>query len=85
MQKITVRRTCVTDIPLLIDLQKQIYPDIPPWSQGKLRDQLEAFPRGQLIAESPEGVLGCASSIIVAWDDWAESTQLERNYQFGHF
>ncbi len=72
MTEITVRKTCADDIPLLITLQKQIYPDIPPWSEGKLREQLEAFPRGQLVAEGPDGLLGCASSIIVAWDDWAE-------------
>ncbi len=72
MEKITVRTTCPADIALLIALQQQIYPDIPAWSAGKLREQLDAFPRGQLVAEGPEGLLGCASSIIVAWDDWAE-------------
>lgn len=68
----TVRKTCEEDIPLLIALQRHIYPDIPPWSERKLRGQLEAFPRGQLVAEGPGGLLGCASSIIVSWDDWAE-------------
>jgi len=72
MSKIMVRQTSAEDIPLLIALQKQIYPDIPAWSEGKLREQLDVFPRGQLVAEGPEGLLGCASSIIVAWDDWAE-------------
>lgn len=57
MSKITVRQTSTEDIPLLIALQKQIYPDIPPWSEGKLREQLEMFPRGQLVAEYPEGLL----------------------------
>jgi len=72
ISKITVRQTSAEDIPLLIALQKQIYPNIPPWSEGKLLEQLEVFPRGQLVAQCPEGLLGSASSIIVAWDDWAE-------------
>lgn len=72
MPNFTVRKTCPDDIPLLIALQKQIYPDIPPWSESKLREQLDAFPRGQLVAEGPDGLLGCASSIIVSWDDWVE-------------
>ncbi len=72
MPNITVRRTCAHDLPLLIKLQKQIYPDIPAWSEGKLREQLDAFPNGQLVAENTDSLLGCASSIIVSWDDWAE-------------
>ena len=73
MTEITVRKTSADDIPLLIALQQQIYPTIPPWNESKLREQLQMFPPGQLVAEGPDGLLGCASSIIVAWDDWAES------------
>ncbi len=72
MSNITVRQTSAEDIPLLIALQKQIYPDIPPWSKGKLLEQIDIFPRGQLVAQSFGELLGSASSIIVAWDDWAE-------------
>jgi GNAT superfamily N-acetyltransferase len=72
MTEITVRKTTADDIPLLIALQRQIYPTIPPWNESKLREQLLMFPRGQMVAEGPDGLLGCASSIIVAWDDWAE-------------
>jgi len=73
MTEVAVRETSADDIPLLIALQKQIYPTIPPWNESKLREQLQMFPPGQLVAEGPDGLLGCASSIIVAWDDWAES------------
>ena len=68
-----VRNTRVEDIPALIALQARVYPTIPPWSQRKLREQLEVFPQGQIVVETDDGVAGCASSLIVLWDDWAES------------
>jgi hypothetical protein len=68
-----VRRTQPEDIPKLIALQKRVYPEIPPWTRVKLEKQLEVFPQGQLTAECDGEVVGCASSLIVAWDDWAET------------
>lgn len=68
-----VRNTRVEDIPALIALQARVYPTIPPWSQRKLREQLEVFPQGQIVVETDDGIVGCASALIVLWDDWAES------------
>lgn len=68
-----VRHTRPEDIPGLIALQARVYPDIPPWSRRKLAEQLDVFPQGQIVAESDDGLIGCASSMIVLWDDWAES------------
>lgn len=68
-----VRHTREEDIPALIALQAHVYPTIPPWSQRKLREQLEVFPQGQIVVETESGIVGCASSLIVLWDDWAES------------
>jgi GNAT superfamily N-acetyltransferase len=73
MKRPIVRRTQAQDIPELIALQARVYPSIPPWSQRKLREQLEVFPQGQIVAENEDGLVGCASSLIVLWDDWAES------------
>ena len=47
--------------------------DIPPWSSHKLQEQLSVFPQGQIVAENENGLVGCASSLIVLWDDWSES------------
>ena len=71
--KINVRNTRPEDIPELIALQARVYPGIPPWSRRKLREQLEVFPQGQIVAEGENGLVGCASSLIVLWDDWSES------------
>jgi len=73
MNEVTVRQTRREDIPELIALQTRIYPTIPPWNRIDLQEQLLTFPQGQVIAEDKNGVLGCASSIMVAWDDWSES------------
>lgn len=73
MNTVSVRQTRPEDIPALIALQSQVYPDIPAWSQRKLQDQLEKFPQGQIVAETEDRLVGCASSLIVLWDDWAES------------
>lgn len=68
-----VRHTKKEDIPKLIELQRRVYPSIPPWTRAKLANQLEIFPAGQLTAECNGEVVGCASSLVVLWDDWADA------------
>ncbi|HRP97597.1 MAG TPA: GNAT family N-acetyltransferase [Rhodocyclaceae bacterium] len=74
MASVSVRHTRESDVPALIALQKRSYPpDMPPWSRTKFCQQLATFPQGQLVAEYDGRVVGCASSLIVLWDDWCES------------
>ncbi len=73
MSPIRIRSTRTEDLPELIALQKRVYPDIPPWSLQKLQAQLAIFPQGQIVAEDDNGLLGCASSLVVLWDDWSEN------------
>lgn len=73
MSRINVRHTTAEDLPALIALQTRVYPDIPPWDLKKLQQQLQIFPQGQIVAENENGLVGCASSLIVLWDDWSES------------
>ena len=73
MPNTRVRHTRPEDIPALIKLQARVYPAIPPWGRRKLAEQLDVFPQGQLVAENEDGLIGCASSLIVLWDDWADS------------
>lgn len=72
VENVITRRTRVDDIPELIALQSRVYPKIPPWSERKLREQLLAFPQGQIVAEKDGSLVGCASSLIVLWDDWSD-------------
>lgn len=73
LKKPRIRPTRPDDIPALIALQARVYPSIPPWSRRKLGEQLAIFPQGQIVAELDDRIVGCASSLIVLWDDWAES------------
>jgi GNAT superfamily N-acetyltransferase len=68
-----VRQTQFSDLPALIALQGRVYPDIPTWDLNKLHEQLETFPQGQIVVEGDNGLVGCASSLIVLWDDWSDA------------
>lgn len=70
---VQIRNTQLEDIPALIALQKRIYPDIPSWEPEELARQIQTFPQGQLMVEMDGEVVGCASALVVVWDEWAEA------------
>lgn len=72
-KKLLVRHTRIEDIPPLIALQGRTYPSIQPWTEARFRHQLEVFPQGQIVAQLDDRIVGCASSLVVLWDDWAEA------------
>lgn len=72
MTKLIVRPTTSSDVDPLLKLQTQIYPTIAPWKRDQLRHQLEVFPEGQLVAVLNERIVGCASSLIILWDEWSD-------------
>ena len=72
MPKIQVRATTAADIDSLIQLQTQVYPSIEPWRRDHLMQQLEMFPQGQLVAIADGKIVGCASSLVILWDEWAD-------------
>jgi predicted amidohydrolase/GNAT superfamily N-acetyltransferase len=64
------------DIPAIIDLQRRIYPEALAWSVDELKTHLAVFPEGQFVAVDETGaVVGSASSLIIDWDDYAESAK----------
>jgi predicted amidohydrolase/GNAT superfamily N-acetyltransferase len=65
------------DIPAVVELQARIYPDrMLAWSPEELSRHLAVFPEGQLVAVDEAGrLLGSASSLIIDWDDYAESAK----------
>jgi ribosomal protein S18 acetylase RimI-like enzyme len=76
-----VRPTTAADIPAIIDLQRRVFPKMPPWSEKQLLSHLDTFPEGQAVAATPDGrIIGSSSSLIVVWDDfddlasWTEVT-----------
>lgn len=72
MTKLIVRATTPTDVDSLLRLQSEVYPTIAPWRRDHLRQQLEIFPEGQLVAILNDRVVGCASSLVILWDEWSD-------------
>ncbi len=83
--KVTIRHTQLHDIPALIDLQDRVYPHIDPWEPEQVANQLDQFPQGQIVAEYDGKIVGCASSLIVSWDEWYEAHTWTEITDNGHF
>jgi len=72
--KFCVRQMTLDDVIGVIELQVRAFPGLPPWRPDQLTRHLEVFPEGQLVVSGPDGrILGSASSLIIDWDDYAES------------
>lgn len=80
---VKVRNTIKSDIPKIIDLDKQSFPFLAKygniWKQEELNSHLEIFPEGQFVAVEPDGtVVGSASTLIVSLDpEYKEHTWLD--------
>jgi predicted amidohydrolase/predicted N-acetyltransferase YhbS len=73
---ITIRQMAADDVPAVVEMQSRVYPEKMAWSSDELLHHLEVFPEGQLVAANAEGqIVGSASSLIIDWDDYAESAQ----------
>jgi predicted amidohydrolase/ribosomal protein S18 acetylase RimI-like enzyme len=69
-----IREMTLDDIPAVIELQVRAFPGLPPWRPEQLENHLRVFPEGQLVACDADGcILGSASSLLIDWDDYAES------------
>lgn len=70
--KITTRRWKESDIPSIVKLQSESYPNFPRKDLCDARNylfQLTAFPDGQYLAEINGEIVGYATSLIIQIDD----------------
>ena len=73
---VAVRQMTKDDLDGVVALQRKVYREDFAMSEGELLRHIEAFPEGQLVAVDGAGrVLGSASSLIIDWDDYAESAR----------
>ncbi|MBZ5661914.1 MAG: bifunctional GNAT family N-acetyltransferase/carbon-nitrogen hydrolase family protein [Acidobacteriia bacterium] len=73
---IAIRRMTGADIQAVVSMQRRVYSEALAWSAEELTHHMEVFPEGQLVAVDERGqVLGSASSLIIDWDDYAESAR----------
>ncbi len=74
LDKFLVRQMTLDDVSSVIELQARAFPGLPPWKAEQLARHLEVFPEGQLVVSDSTGrILGSASSLLIDWDDYAES------------
>jgi len=70
----SVRQMTREDVSGVIELQLRAFPGLSPWNPDQLEHHLEVFPEGQLVVSDSTGrILGSASSLLIDWDDYAES------------
>jgi predicted amidohydrolase/GNAT superfamily N-acetyltransferase len=73
---IVIRQMTLEDIPAVVELQSRVFPDQLSWSADELQRHLAIFPEGQLVAvEETRKIVGSSSSLIIDWDDYAESAK----------
>jgi predicted amidohydrolase/GNAT superfamily N-acetyltransferase len=74
--KVTTRQMLLSDIQAVVDLQGRVFPGMLRWTEGELTKHLSVFAEGQLVAVDECGnIIGSASSLIIDWDDYAESAK----------
>ncbi|HUK29825.1 MAG TPA: bifunctional GNAT family N-acetyltransferase/carbon-nitrogen hydrolase family protein [Candidatus Acidoferrum sp.] len=74
--RILTRPMTPEDIPAVIALQSRIYPEELVWSPEELQSHLAIFSEGQTVAVDDTGkVMGSSSTLIIDWDDYAESAK----------
>jgi predicted amidohydrolase/GNAT superfamily N-acetyltransferase len=74
--KTTIRRMTTPDIPAVVELEECVFPQMMAWTSEELTRHLSVFPEGQLVAVDESGkIIGSASSLIIDWDDYAESAK----------
>lgn len=72
MPKLIIRQTRPEDIDALVRLQREVYPNIAAWHRDRVVQQIEMFPQGQLVAYYDNRLVGCASALVIRWDEWAD-------------
>lgn len=72
----TARQMTAADIPAVVQLEERVFPEMLAWTSEELMQHLAVFPEGQLVAVDESGkLIGSASSLIIDWDDYAESAK----------
>jgi predicted amidohydrolase/GNAT superfamily N-acetyltransferase len=75
-----------TDISGVLELQSRVFPETLRWTADELIQHLSIFAEGQLVAINEQGaIVGSASSLIIDWDDYAESAKWSSITGHGRF
>ncbi|MFT5354709.1 MAG: hypothetical protein ACI9KE_001917, partial [Polyangiales bacterium] len=75
--RLVVRPLTFDDIDVVIEIQRECFPDIPPWNPGNLRDHIATFPAGQIGIELDGVLVASSSSLIVEGKSFEEPHDFE--------
>jgi GNAT superfamily N-acetyltransferase len=70
-EKIKVRNAKLPDLPELLAIDKEIWPEFPA-TEEMFRSRIETFPEGQFVAEADRNIVGSVFSQLVKYEDWAD-------------
>ena len=75
--QVCVRQMMLDDIPAVLDLQRRAFAGVTiSGTTERLTSQITVFPDGQHVAADETGrVLGSSSTLIIDWDDYAQSAR----------
>lgn len=75
-----VRNATISDVDAIRQLTKECYPNMPTYTEGHIRGQVNSFPEGVFVAEIRGKVVGYCASFLTREDlvfrdhTWAEMT-----------
>ncbi|MFT5539905.1 MAG: putative amidohydrolase/ribosomal protein S18 acetylase RimI-like enzyme [Alphaproteobacteria bacterium] len=67
-RKVAIRRLCESDFEAVLEIQKEVFPNIPPWTREQFVSQIRTFPAGQFGIEIDGRLVGSTASLIVKGD-----------------
>ena len=77
--RLTIRNAQVKDIPAIQALIAKVYTDIPGYTRGMLRGQLNQFPEGVFLAEFEGRVVGYCVTFRIGGDVALKPTPAPRS------
>ncbi len=78
--RLTLREATPADVDGIVALADRVYPNMPPYTPGMIRGQINAFPEGVWVAEHGERIVGyCATirlkgAVALRRHTWASAT-----------
>jgi len=68
-----VRPLKMEDYDQLVELQLKCFPGMKTWSKEQIESQLKHFQQGQIVIEYKGKLIGSSSSLIIEFDEYADS------------
>jgi len=75
--RVLVRTLKLTDYDAVVKLQLKCFPGMSPWKKEEFESQTSIFPEGQICVEFDDDIVASSSSLIIRYQDYADSENYE--------